>query len=88
MTPETDVQVPFAEAFDFCQGQLIDRFPNRIWPWTEMFSSSGRKMRESVRILDAFAYKIIDSREKIEVGAEKSEEKKDLLALLMGIRYA
>jgi hypothetical protein len=44
-------------------------------------------MTEAVKILDEFAYKIIDSRATdVEIGDEKDDEKKDLLGLLMGIR--
>lgn len=46
-------------------------------------------MKKAIKIIDDFAYKIIDSRAgDVEIGQEKGDEKKDLLGLLMGIRYS
>jgi cytochrome P450 len=83
LTSETDVQVPFAEAFDFAQWQMMNRFTNPLWKVTEAFSGDGRKMRHAVKTMNDFAYSIIDGREKTVAG----EKPKDLLGLLMNIRF-
>lgn len=61
---------------------MMMRFSNPIWKTTELFSARGRQMRAAVKVMDNFAYSIIDGREKPIAG----EKPKDLLGLLMNIR--
>lgn len=58
------------------------RLPNPLWRFFELFSADGRKMRSSIKVMDDFAYDIIDGREPVANG----DKAKDLLGLLMGIR--
>lgn len=44
-------------------------------------------MRSSIKIMDDFAYTIIDKRIEEEKTSEKDVKRKDLLGLLMGIRF-
>eukprot|EP01117_Protostelium_nocturnum_P001864 TRINITY_DN1236_c0_g1_i1.p1 TRINITY_DN1236_c0_g1~~TRINITY_DN1236_c0_g1_i1.p1 ORF type:complete len:499 (+),score=107.05 TRINITY_DN1236_c0_g1_i1:54-1550(+) len=73
--------VPFAVAFDFSQSQMNWRALNPQWPIVELFTAKGRKMRESKRIIDEFAYSIIEEREK-----DESQHEKDLLSLYLAMR--
>lgn len=68
----------------------MNRFPNPLWRFTEKFTKTGKEMTRSISIMDDFAFSIIDRRVMEErSGGEKSteREKKDLLGLLMGIRF-
>lgn len=62
-----------------------------FWKVSEKFNGTSRKMRAAGRILDDFAYGIIDQREAEGLGNFSSGQKKekatlDLLSLYMSIR--
>lgn len=71
---------------------MAKRFNNPLWPVTEnAFTSTGRKMAACSKVLDDFAYGIIDEREREGLGTftgdQKAEAgKTDLLSLYMAIR--
>lgn len=86
--------VPFAVAFDYAQGVLNTRFVLPLWDYIELFSSTGRKMRESIKIINDFGKAIIEKRladseqEKEKAGAGVNETTlqnngKDLLGFFM-----
>jgi len=86
--------VPFAVAFDYAQGVINTRFVTPLWNYLEMFSSTGKKMRESIKVINDFGKSIIrrrlaeSQREKVEAGPEISEttlqnDGKDLLGFFM-----
>jgi hypothetical protein len=86
--------VPFAVAFDFAQGVINERFVLPGWHLFEKFSSKGRKMRESIKVINDFAMGIIEKRlaeserEKYDAGPDVSETTlqnngKDLLGFFM-----
>lgn len=85
---------PSAKAFDFTQGQITKRFFNPFWKITEWLTGEARVMRDAIKILDDFAYKIIAEREAQGlgnlVGKEKTgttgTQRQDLLSLYMALR--
>ncbi len=54
--------VAFADAFDFAQTVMNERFFNPLWSLTEPFSAKGRRMRSSIKVLRKTCYEIIDKR--------------------------
>ena len=91
LSTETDAPVPFAEAFDYAQSVLDGRFLDPLWPVTEFVTGRSRRVRAAVKVLDDFAYGIIDQREEEGRGNVTKEEKEeakgmDLLSLYMAIR--
>ena len=89
-----DVPVPFAVAFDYAQNIVNERFVLPMWEYLEMFSTKGRKMRESIKTINDFAKDIIEKRlveserEKYDAGPNVSETTlqnngKDLLGFFM-----
>lgn len=62
---------------------MMNRFANPLWRLTDLISPNGRKMRTAIKVMDDFAYSIIDGREKTVM----DEKPKDLLGLLMNIRF-
>ncbi|GAA5998531.1 uncharacterized protein JCM10292_002763 [Rhodotorula paludigena] len=91
LSTETDAPIPFAAAFDEAQVISNARFTNPLWPITEFFTGERAKMREATKVLDDFAYRVIDEREREGrgnfVGSEKKEAAdKDLLSLYMALR--
>ncbi|ORY63681.1 putative cytochrome P450 monooxygenase [Leucosporidium creatinivorum] len=91
LSTESDEPVPFAAAFDFAQSILALRFTNPFWKITERFSGQAKAMEEASKVLDDFAFKIIDERVKQGKGDIKKEQKDevaglDLLSLCMALR--
>lgn len=80
---EADRPVAFAEAFDYAQTRLADRFDDPLWRLRERWGQSGKKMREAIKTIDAFVYGIIDERER---EGKNGEGGTDLLALYRGVR--
>eukprot|EP01117_Protostelium_nocturnum_P008712 TRINITY_DN3122_c0_g1_i1.p1 TRINITY_DN3122_c0_g1~~TRINITY_DN3122_c0_g1_i1.p1 ORF type:complete len:512 (+),score=127.97 TRINITY_DN3122_c0_g1_i1:48-1583(+) len=76
--------VPFAEAFDYAQNQINWRFLHFYWVISELFSSNGRKMKEAVKVIDDFAYKIIDQRAQEKQRVD--EDSTDLLSLYLKMK--
>ncbi|KAH8923935.1 cytochrome P450 [Atractiella rhizophila] len=80
----------FAAAFDACQTRLDERFNDFLfWKIRERWLSVGKRMQASVKIVNDYAYRIID--EKIEKAqssqdAEREKGAKDLLDLFMAVR--
>lgn len=80
---------PFSIAFDYCQAHSAMRIFNPFWKLTENFSKGGKKMKESVKIMNDYAYGIIDRRKfaadekKLKGSSEKGESGKDLLGIYM-----
>ncbi|GAA6003661.1 hypothetical protein JCM10207_003534 [Rhodosporidiobolus poonsookiae] len=91
LSTETDAPVLFAQAFD--EGQVImnGRFTNPFWPVSEVLNGTRWKMERATRVLDEFAYGIIDQREREGrgnfVGSQKKEAAEtDMLSLYMSLR--
>lgn len=62
---------------------------NPFWPIMELFTKEGKKMRASAKVIEEFAFKIIDSREeKLKLRKENGEDggEKDLLELYMSYK--
>ncbi|ORY63680.1 putative cytochrome P450 monooxygenase [Leucosporidium creatinivorum] len=88
---DSDEPVPFAAAFDFAQSVLDRRFNNPFWKIVERFNGQHQKMKEATKIIDEFAYSIIDQRQAEGRGNFTAETKKeaknlDLLSLYMALR--
>mgnify|MGYP002477612879 CR=1 FL=1 len=88
---ETDEQIPFAVAFDEAQVIANGRFTNPLWPIMDVFNGNRSRMAELIKVMDAFAYNVIDEREREGLGnftgADKKEAgEKDLLSLYMALR--
>ncbi|KAH8922698.1 cytochrome P450 [Atractiella rhizophila] len=81
--------VPFAKAFDDAHIQLNKRFMDpTFWKLTEMLTSSGRKMKENIRLVDEYAYSIIRSRKAARKESEgKESAQKDLLDLFLEMTH-
>ncbi|KAG0228350.1 hypothetical protein BGW41_003449 [Actinomortierella wolfii] len=84
-----DGQDPFGSAFDFAVQQTDMRFLNPLWRITEVFSGSARKMRQSVAVIDRYAYDAIRKR-KQETSEERERRqvngREDLLDLFLKYR--
>eukprot|EP01117_Protostelium_nocturnum_P006943 TRINITY_DN248_c0_g1_i2.p1 TRINITY_DN248_c0_g1~~TRINITY_DN248_c0_g1_i2.p1 ORF type:complete len:317 (+),score=93.84 TRINITY_DN248_c0_g1_i2:716-1666(+) len=72
--------VPFAEAFDFAQDQMNYRSFATHWYVTEYFTANGRKMRWARKVIDDFAYSIMDERK------GHQQEEKDLLSIYLNMK--
>lgn len=77
LSTESDAPIPFAAAFDEAQVISNARFTNPLWPITEFFTGERAKMREATKVLDDFAYRVIDEREREGRGNFVSSEKKE-----------
>ncbi|GAA5933384.1 uncharacterized protein JCM15063_001301 [Sporobolomyces koalae] len=91
LSTETDKPVPFAKAFDYGQVVMNRRFTNPFWNVTEWFDGTRAKMNAANKVMDTFAYKVIQEREEMGrgnfTGAQKKEAAdKDLLSLYMALR--
>ncbi|GAA5902147.1 hypothetical protein JCM8208_002488 [Rhodotorula glutinis] len=91
LSTETDEQIPFAVAFDEAQCISNGRFTNPLWPVLELFNGNRSRMAELIKVMDSFAYNVIDEREREGLGnftgADKKEAgEKDLLSLYMALR--
>ncbi|GAA6058972.1 hypothetical protein JCM10212_001682 [Sporobolomyces blumeae] len=91
LSTETDEPVPFAKAFDYGQIVMNRRFTNPAWPITEYLDGTRSRMNNATKIMDDFAYKVINEREEMGrgnfTGAQKKEAAdKDLLSLYMALR--
>ncbi|TNY20945.1 putative cytochrome P450 monooxygenase [Rhodotorula diobovata] len=91
LSTETDEQIPFALAFDEAQVISNGRFTNPLWPVLEFFNGKRARMAKLVKVMDDFAYGVIDEREREGLGnftgADKKEAAdKDLLSLYMALR--
>jgi cytochrome P450 len=80
----------FADAFDFAQLVVDNRFTDPLPLFLEYFNSQGAQMRKSIKTLKTYCYKIIDLRLKAissgqNVGAVDSKQGKDLLELFIGM---
>lgn len=78
----------FAASFDYAQLVIDNRFINPLAKLTEIFNSEGRKMRKTIKSLNDYCYKIIDSRLESKAqgsarGAVDSKGGQDLLELFM-----
>lgn len=78
----------FADAFDYAQLVVDNRFIDTFPLWLEYFNPQGAQMRKSIKILKEYCYKIIDLRLKAiesgqSVGAVDSKQGKDLLELFI-----
>jgi len=91
LSTETDEQIPFALAFDEAQVISNGRFTNPLWPVLEFFNGKRARMAKLVKVMDDFAYGVIDEREREGLGnftgADKKEAAdKDLLSLYLALR--
>lgn len=68
------VPVPFSEAFDDVQLRLQQRFMTPGWRLTELWSESGRRICEDVKLIRQVVQEIISNRVR-EYEAEKAGEK-------------
>ncbi|KAN0066513.1 Protein kinase alk2 [Thecaphora frezii] len=79
--------VAFAKNFDYAQRIMDERFFDPFPTWIELFTAQGRKMRQTIRELHSFCYRIIDLRMEAnsrgEGQAASGKGGKDLLALFM-----
>lgn len=80
----------FADAFDFAQLVVDNRFTDPLPLFLEYFNRQGAQMRKSIKILKTYCYKIIDLRLQAissgqNVGAVDSKQGKDLLELFIGM---
>ncbi|KAL1923490.1 uncharacterized protein VTP21DRAFT_8470 [Calcarisporiella thermophila] len=78
--------VPFAVAFDYVQTQLDLRFSDSFYPIREFLTGARWKINNAVKLMDEFAYKIIEERRKIVSEGTSSHRKKDLLDLFLEYR--
>ncbi|KAA1089201.1 Cytochrome P450 52A3 [Puccinia graminis f. sp. tritici] len=81
----------FVKAFDFAQDQMDFRMAVLSgWKLMEALNGSGEQMKRSCRVIDDFAYSLIDERisqSSHKVSSEDEESSsKDLLALFMNAR--
>jgi hypothetical protein len=81
-----------ARAFDFAQFHIDKRFIGFWFILMERFTKAGRKMKESLKVIDDWAYGIIDERleRKSKGMLDTREEAKigeggDLLSLFMSL---
>ncbi|BGP01480.1 putative cytochrome P450 monooxygenase [Rhodotorula toruloides ATCC 204091] len=91
LNTESDEPVPFAKAFDYGQVVMNRRFMNPFWPVTEFLDGTHWKMAAATKVMDSFAYGVIEEREREGrgnfTGAQKKEAaEKDLLSLYMALR--
>ncbi|PWN93697.1 cytochrome P450 [Acaromyces ingoldii] len=79
----------FADAFDFAQLVVDNRFVDPFPRFIELFTAQGSRMRKSIKTLREYCYRIIDlrleARARGESGSVDSKEGKDLLELFMGM---
>ena len=75
--------VPFAVAFDFAQNQMNWRFLHFHWRISEYFMPQGWRMKREKKVIDDFAYGIIDERSN---SVRKEGESKDLLSLYLAMK--
>ena len=68
------------DAFDSIHEFIIRRTFNPIWPITEKFTGTGKQIQECKKILDDFAYTVInEKRANRAAGRKSSNMRKDLL---------
>jgi cytochrome P450 len=82
------IQNEFANAFDYAQLVVDNRFTDILPMFLELFNSQGAKMRKSIKTLKSYCYQIIDLRlAAIKSGENKgavdSKQGKDLLELFI-----
>jgi cytochrome P450 len=80
----------FADAFDFAQTVVDNRFTDIFPLFLEYFNTQGAQMRKSIKQLESYCYRIIDLRLKAissgqNAGAVDSKQGKDLLELFIGL---
>ncbi|PWN86887.1 cytochrome P450 [Acaromyces ingoldii] len=77
----------FASSFDYAQMVMDHRIFALLPKWSEWFTREGYHMRKSLRTLNRYCYRIIDSRlarrEKLGAGNATDKAGKDLLELFM-----
>ncbi|GAA6057630.1 hypothetical protein JCM3770_005004 [Rhodotorula araucariae] len=91
LSTETDEPIPFAVAFDEAQVISNKRFTNPLWPVMEFLNGDRARMTELLKVMDDFAYEVIDERDREGRGSFTGAEKKeaaetDLLSLYMALR--
>ncbi|GAA5904139.1 hypothetical protein JCM6882_003957 [Rhodosporidiobolus microsporus] len=91
LSTETDAPVPFAQAFDYAQVVMNNRFTNPFWPIFEYLNGDHWRVKEATKQIDDFAYGIIAAREEEGLGGFTGEQKKeaaqaDMLSLYMSLR--
>ncbi|GAA5832431.1 hypothetical protein JCM11251_006452 [Rhodosporidiobolus azoricus] len=91
LSTETDAPVPFAQAFDYAQVIMNNRFNTPLWSIIEYLNGDHWRIKEATRIIDDFAYGIIAAREEEGLGGFTGEQKKeaarlDMLSLYMSLR--
>ncbi|OAV86123.1 hypothetical protein PTTG_01734 [Puccinia triticina 1-1 BBBD Race 1] len=82
--------LPFVDAFNFAQDQSDFRMAVRVgWGLIESISPMGKNMTNSLRVIDDFAYSLIDERIALlsqQNGLEDQELPEDLLTLFINAR--
>jgi len=74
--------VPFAAAFDTAQIITDYRIVNPFWKWTEYLDGSRRTMNRCKKVMDDFAYQVIQERRQ----DPKSGEYNDLLSRFLNVK--
>ena len=82
------VRNEFADAFDYAQLVVDNRFVDIMPLFFEYFNTQGSRMRKAIKTLKSYCYRIIDLRLEAvrtgaNVGAVDSKQGKDLLELFM-----
>ncbi|UZJ55187.1 hypothetical protein CBS101457_004507 [Exobasidium rhododendri] len=85
-----EIRNEFADAFDYAQLVVDNRFVDVMPQFFEWFNTQGSQMRKSIKTLKTYCYRIIDLRlQAIKsgqgVGAIDSKQGKDLLELFIGM---
>ncbi|KAL1916558.1 uncharacterized protein VTP21DRAFT_5749 [Calcarisporiella thermophila] len=75
--------MPFMRAFDFAQDTIDRRFRDPFFRITEFITGRGRKMEAAVKVLDNYAFTVIDARRQ----NPDENRKRDLLDLFMEYRH-
>ncbi|CAG8702696.1 1174_t:CDS:2, partial [Ambispora gerdemannii] len=74
----------FSTAFDYTLAVIEKRVLNSLWPILEKFNEQGRKNREYCKVLDDFAFNIIQHRRREPL---KNDIPTDILHLFMDARH-
>jgi cytochrome P450 len=78
----SDEHLAFSSAFNRSQTIVNDRFFNPFWRVTEVVTGQAAQMKQDIKTMDNFVYKIIKERRQSD-----DIEKKDLLSLFMEKEY-